>query len=117
MSIETDLYATLTGDSTLSVLINSRVYPNLAPEGAARPLVTYQVVSGGREPTIAGTGNAVRKRVQLSCHADLYSTSKTVAAAVIAALEGNGYCELEYDMYDPTVQVYTSIVDWSFMSV
>ena len=117
MSIETNLYSTLTGDSGVSSLIGTRVYPNLAPEGAANPLVTYQLVAGSREATIAGVGDAVRKRIQLSCHANTYSSAKAVAAAVISALEGDGYCELEYDLYDPTTQTHTVIVDWAFMSV
>ena len=117
MSIETTLYSTLTGDSGVTALVDTRVYPNLAPEGAAHPLVTYQVVSGGREATIPGVGDAVRKRIQLSCHANTYSSAKAVAAAVIAALEGDGYCEMEYDLYDPSTQTHSTIVDWAFLSV
>ena len=117
MSIETTLYTTLTGDAGVSALVSTRVYPNPAPEGASKPLVSYFVVSGTRITTIPGVGDATRKRVQINCHANTYSSAKAVAAAVIAALEGDGYLELEYDLYDPDTQTHTVVIDWSFMSV
>lgn len=117
MSIETDLYSTLSTDSGVTALISTRIYPNPAPEGAQKPLISYQLVAGSRISTIPGTGDATRKRIQINCHANTYSSAKAVAAAVEAALEGNGYLELEYDLYDPTTQTHTVAVDWGFMAV
>ena len=117
MSIETDLYSTLTGDAGVSSLVGTRVYPNPAPEGASKPLISYQLVAGTRISTIPGTGDAIRKRIQINCHANTYSSAKAVAAAVISALESDGYLELEYDIYDPDTQTHTIAVDWAFMSV
>lgn len=117
MSIETQLYSTLAANSGVTSLVGTRIYPNKAPDSAQRPCISYMVVSGTRINTLPGTGDAVKKRIQVSCHADLYSAAKSVANAVMAALEGDGYLELEWDMYDPQTQVYTVMVDWSFMSV
>ena len=117
MTIETDLYTTLTGDAGVTALISDRVYPNPAPEGAAKPLCAYQVVTGSRITTIPGTGDAIRKRIQINCHANTYSSAKAVAAAVVSALEGSGYLDLEFDLYDPTTQTHTVAIDWSFMAV
>jgi len=116
MSIETALYTTLSTDSGVTSLCSTRVYPNLAPGAVTRPYITYQVVSGDKLSTIAGVGDARRKRVQISCHGDIYSSAKAVAAAVEAALEGTGYLSLMYDYYDPETQIHTSIIDWSFMA-
>jgi len=114
MSIEQTLYTTLTNDAGVSALIGTKVYPSLAPESVSNPVISYNLVSGVPISTIPGTGNAVRKRIQINCHADTYAEAKALAAAVIAALEGDGYQEMEYDIYDPTSQVHTVIVDWGF---
>ena len=116
MSIETDLYATLSTDSGVTALCSTRIYPNLAPEGTAFPYITYQMVAGTRISTIPGIGDMIRKRIQISCHANTYSESKSVGTAVESALEGGGYLSLEHDFYDPGTQVHTAIVDWSFMA-
>ena len=117
MSIETDLYTTLSNDSGVTALISTRIYPNLAPEGVTHPYVTYQVVTGERLSTIAGVDDAKRKRIQINCHADTYASAKDLAAAVEAALEGDGYLAFERDFYDPDTQIHTVNVDWSFMAI
>lgn len=40
MTVEADLYSALTG------LVSGRVYPDVAPTGAARPYITYQQIGG-----------------------------------------------------------------------
>lgn len=117
MSIEAELFTALSTNSGVSSLVGSRIYPSRAPDSAQRPLIVYQLVAGTRVATLPGVGDAVKKRIQVSCHADTYSAAKSVAAAVISALEGNGYLELELDLHDPTTQSHTVVVDWSFMSV
>ena len=116
MSIETALYTTLTTDSGVTSLCSTRVYPGFAPQSVTRPYVVYQVVSGDRLSTIAGTGDAQRKRIQVSCFGDIYSSAKATVNAVISALEGSGYQLAVYDYYNPDTQLHTSIVDWSFMA-
>ena len=116
MSIETDLYSTLSNDSGVTAICSTRIYPNPAPESAARPLVSYQMVSGERILDLPGTSNSIRKRIQINCHADTYSGAKTLAAAVFSALEGDGYMEFEVDLYDPQTQTHTVAIDWSFLT-
>ena len=116
MSIETDLYATLSNDAGVSALVGTRIYPSLAPESAALPRIDYQNVAGSRINTLPGVSDMIRKRIQINCNANTYAGSKDLAAAVIAALEGGGYLELEYDLYDAGTQIFTAIVDWSFLN-
>ena len=117
MSIETDLYSTLTNDAGVSALVSNRVYPAPAPEGVTFPYCTYQLISGERVTTLPGVGDAKRKRMQVSCHGATYSSAKAVADAVYSAFEGDGYLESEFDLYDSQTQVHTIAVDWSFMAV
>ena len=116
MSIETELYATLTNDAGVTALCGTRIYPNLAPESVSNPYITYQVIAGSKLSTITGVDDMTRKRIQINCHADTYAESKSLSAAVYAALEGGGYLELEIDSYDSNVQIHTAIIDWSFLA-
>ena len=115
MTIETDLYATLAADGTVAALVSTRIYPHPAPPGAAKPLISYFMVSGTREHTLPGVANMKRKLMQINCHADTYSGSKTLGAAVDSALQGNGYLQNEIDLYDPDTQTFTNVIDWAFM--
>ena len=116
MTIETDLYATLAGDSTVAGIVGTRIYPSVAPESAALPRIDYMNVAGSRINTLPGVSDMIRKRLQINCHALTYAAAKSLSAAVIAALEGDGYLELEFDLYDATTQTHTAIVDWSFLN-
>jgi hypothetical protein len=115
MSIETTLYATLANNATVAALVSTRIYPVPAPEQTAFPYLTYFNVAGSRISTLPGVGDGVRKRIQINCNAETYAGSKALGSAVIGALEGNGYLDLEFDLYDPTTQVFTLVIDWSFM--
>jgi len=117
MSTETDLYATLIADGTVSALVGTKVYPSPAPPGTGRPLVAYSLLSSVPFHTLPGVNNAAHETIQINCHADTNSGAKTLAAAVIGALEGNGYRVGTYDLYDDITQVYSTIIDWSFIAL
>ena len=116
MSIETTLYSTLSNNAGVVALVSTRIYPVLAPESAALPYVDYQNVAGSRISTLPGVGDAIRARIQMNCNATTYAGAVALADAVIAALAGDGYLELEYDLYSSETQTHTRIVDWSFMA-
>jgi hypothetical protein len=46
MTAERWLYSKLTGDSTLTGLVSTRIYNGTAPTSAAYPMVVYQALSG-----------------------------------------------------------------------
>jgi hypothetical protein len=117
MSIETDLYSTLINNAGVAALVSARIYPPPVPESAITPYLFYEMITGARLSTITGVGDAKRKRIQIDCVAGSYAEAKTLAAAVFAALEGNGYLETETDAgWSAGVQRYTVAVDWSFMA-
>lgn len=72
MSLESDLYSAIQG------LVSGRCYPDVAPSGAAKPYITYQVVGGIAEnfleSAVVGKRNA---RMQINCWGE---TRKAVAA-------------------------------------
>jgi hypothetical protein len=116
MSIETDLFTTLSTTSGVTTLVSTRIYAGMARETPTFPYVTYQMISGSRLSTVTGVGDAKRKLIQISCHAETYAGAKALGDAVVAALEGGGYLEHETEFYDPLTQIHTVINDWSFMA-
>lgn len=84
MSLESDLYA------ALSPLASARVYPDLAPEGAALPYVVYQQVGGTAvnylESSMPSKRNA---RVQVAVWATTRSEANTLARTVESTLVTN----------------------------
>ena len=116
MSIESDLYATLSGAAGVTALVSTRIYPNLVPEATANPCIDYALIAGTRLHTLIGQNDMERKLIQISCHGDTYASAKAVADAVVAALQGNGYQQSMFDFYDSETQTHTVAVDWAQMA-
>jgi hypothetical protein len=57
-----------------------------------------------------------RQLIQLDCNQSSPELAETLADAVVAALEGNGYIELRINIYSDDTQTYTAIVDWAFLA-
>lgn len=78
MSVEQNIY------DALRVLVANRVYPDFAPEDAARPYITYQQVGGQPvnfiDPTVPSMKNA-RFRVTV------WATTRSEAASLIRQIE------------------------------
>jgi hypothetical protein len=56
--------------SALSALAEGRVYPDEAPEGAARPYITFQAVGGRTDVVLAGPTGERAARVQFNVWAE-----------------------------------------------
>ena len=88
VSLETGLYTALTSDSTISGLVNSRVYPEIMPQGVKYPAISYQRISTVRAQMLSGVDDFTQVRVQIDCWDDSYSGVKALAAAVKGAIDG-----------------------------
>lgn len=80
------LRAALIEDAGVSAIVGTRVYPQVAPQGAASPYLVYSQVSGAREwdlDCVAGLGNPV---FQVTAWADTYAAAQALADAVRAAV-------------------------------
>lgn len=86
--IEAALRAILTADVTLSPRVGPRVYPGLLPENPVYPAITYRQISGAQTKTYSGPIDPSKGRFQFDCFDDDYTLTKSLAAAVIAALDG-----------------------------
>jgi len=118
MSVETTLYATLSADAGVRAIVSSgspldhRIYPQIAPDTAVLPYLTYQLITANPFNVLAGAPGGERKLVQINCIANSYSEAKTLAAAVKAAINVDvGYVQAETDDYFSSVESFRVIVD------
>jgi len=84
--LEEALTYKLANTAGVSALVSDRIYPGIAPQGAALPYLTYQRVSGPRTYTFDGASGIEAPRIQIDCFAATYSGVKALATAVRAAL-------------------------------
>lgn len=81
MSLESEIFDALKG------FVANRVYPDVAPELATRPYITYQAVGGAGlnfvDPTVPSKKNA---RMQINVWADTRGAASTLARQVEDAL-------------------------------
>ena len=88
LTLRQAVFARLTGDETIAGLVAERVYPHLAPQKAARPYLTYLVVSGEHVSHLRAAAGLVMHRVQIDCWADTYAGAEALVEAVRGAFDG-----------------------------
>ena len=86
--IESGLASLLLSNSTVTAIIADQISPLVLPESAKYPAVTYQVISSIAEYTNDGPAGFARTRIELNAWATTYGSSKAVAQAIRAVLDG-----------------------------
>lgn len=89
MSLETKLYTLLSGTAGVTALCSTRIYPLVAPQEAALPLVVYTRISSGREYSLSGYSGFENLRMQIDCYGETYSDTKALSEAVVAAIRAS----------------------------
>ena len=83
MSLETDLRARLLGDPSLVLLVDSRIYPDQAPQEAERPYITYERISAFRPLHFCGVTPCVQARVVY----EIFAASREAARQIFDLLD------------------------------
>ena len=97
MSVEEALYSILSNDTEVAALVSARIYPNLLPESATLPALTYQELTGPRQHTMDGPVGTVRFRFQINCWASTYAVADELSTEVRKALDDySGTVESQY---------------------
>lgn len=87
--IDTAIYTVLSGDSGVSNLVGTRIYPLYAPQEPTLPYLVFRRVSiVNRDLTQSGVSGLARSRFQIDSYADDPLEAKQLAAAVRSALHG-----------------------------
>ena len=86
MKVGAALRGLLLADSAVGLLASGRIYPELAPEGAAMPYIVYSVVSNS--PADSKDGTPVdQAQVEVYSVDDSYAGANDLADKVRAALD------------------------------
>lgn len=113
MSLQSDLITALAG------VASGRVYPQIAPEGSAYPLVNYKVQNKQPVASIGGTTHATQSDVVFECWGNTYASALATANAVRAAIEASTLTWYPIaepgDEYDATADSYMEPVYYGFM--
>lgn len=115
MSAETTLYGVLAADAGVTALAGTRIYPLLLPQEPTLPAITYQRISTTAVHTRSGNGLAF-VRLQLDCFAATYAGAKSLAAAVVAAVETVDGAQQQQmlDGYDDSPEQFRVTIDFIF---
>jgi hypothetical protein len=91
----------------VTVLVSTRVYPDILPQDPAYPAITYQEISGPRDYTLDGPDGVVTHRVQL----DFWGATAASAAAVRDAVEGSISGVHHIDTGSPAIRIHGVFID------
>lgn len=87
MSLKTALYSYLSGQSGLTNLVGTRIYPDIAPANASLPYVIHQYVSADHVRHMGGTSDFASRRVQFDVYGATAVSVDNVFAQLRTALE------------------------------
>lgn len=112
--------AELVASAAVTALVATRIYPNKAEQGCARPYLVMTVPSDVPLNTVDGAA-ATRlhnARVQVDAYAVTYLVARQVAAAVVAVVADlarhdlAGYLNAKRDLYDDEAQLHRVSMDF-----
>ena len=93
-----------------------RVYPLIAPDGAARPYIVFQRISANAQNVLSGTSGLSNTRVQVSVYATTYAQAQEIAAGIDALMAGwsvQNVSILSQDFYEPDAKLHRVSSDYS----
>ena len=114
--IEAYIYNCLSSDSEISSLVEDRIYPLTAPDGAVAPYITYQNIIDAALTSVQGDNYAQKTRFQIDIFDKKYLKVLEITGAVKNALFG-----LEDTVYDfssrdipiePDTKLYRRLIDF-----
>ena len=86
MKVGAAIYSLLVNDSAVSAVVGTRIYPELAEEGASAPYVVYSVVSNTPSDTKDGTP-IDEAQLEIFSVGNTYAAANDLADKVRAALD------------------------------
>ena len=87
MSIKFGIYSKLSGAAAVSTIVSTRIYPQVVPQKAALPAITYRRAGSPREYTHDGPTGRVVSRWEITCWAATDTAAESLAAVVRPALD------------------------------
>lgn len=86
--VEEFIYDRLKESGTVTNIVGTKIYPQLAPQNAALPYVTYQRIDTPRLRSLDGPVGLASPRVQIDCWSARYKEAKQLGEAIRKMLDG-----------------------------
>ena len=111
MSIESKIYAALSGSTALVAAVGSAIYPEHRMQAEALPAVVFARVSGLRVNSLSGYSNLENVSIDVTLYAKTVGERGTIGDVLISAMTSATGCTVllpdsPNDFYDDEVQVY-----------
>lgn len=115
--IEQDVVNALLNNSSVTDIVDSRIYPLQRPQTDPLPALVYQRVSTTPENSLQGFSGIDAVRLQFSCYAKTLIDAKELAMVLRVALDTDtdikSTCVMEMDEQDLETRNYRTIVDFN----
>lgn len=87
MTVESILYALLSGAGPVTSIVGTRIYPTMLPQGQGTPAIVIEQISSVQQSRIdaQATSHLYRARAQINLLGEQYPQLLTLRAAVINA--------------------------------
>lgn len=108
-AVEYAIRQRLVDTTAVAALVASRIYPQIAQQGAQRPYIVYQVISTDRPRHLLATSGLVSNRIQIDSYGVDYMGAKLLADKVRLSLDGLKHRTIGSDGY--TAFVYGVALD------
>lgn len=86
--IEDEIYSLISGDTTLTDLVSTRIYPQVREQADGLPAITYQMINQIHGSDMSGNNGLVESRVQINCFASTILAAAQLADLVKTSLGG-----------------------------
>ena len=88
MTIESALYSHLSNKASITALVSTRIYPQVAPDTASYPFIVYSVISEGHEHSMSGASGLASVTMQIDAWASTVASRVALSEAIRNALDG-----------------------------
>ena len=121
MSYQLNIMTALAAASTITDIVGTRIYADVADGSATAPYLVYQVITTTGETTHDGVRNIEFPLIQFSCWATGKAAAIALASAVNALLDGNtlaGSSNIsfqfsnQFGQYDIETKLYGEILEY-----
>jgi hypothetical protein len=89
MSYQSDIMTALAAASTITSIVGTRIFADVADGSAAAPYLTFQTITTGGETTHDGVREIEFPMIQFNCWAKGKADAIALASALNALMDGN----------------------------
>lgn len=111
------MLANQTIHSLLGPLVDRRIYPHIAPQGATVPYIVWQVISAQPQNTLDGTTQHQWLRVQIDVYDTSYDRSIQLSSNIVQALDDGVQLSIHagsQQLYENDTKLFRQSIDYEF---